>query len=82
MTPFLDPVTKSKVKCVSLEKSKERAAKNDAKAEEEHDTAQDFNFWTDLRNYIKEEHLEYEIGGKFMYKFDKDAYWEAFSKIM
>ena len=69
------------MKCVDLDKqaqATERAKTPEGKEE----PIAEFNFWADLRAYIKDECLDYLVGGKMYYEFDKEVYWEEFQKIL
>ena len=63
ISPFMDPVTKNKIKFVY-----DANGKQDTKA-----TA---NEWVHIHDYIAPDQLESEYGGDFFFKFDIDTYWD------
>ncbi|KAI8148287.1 CRAL-TRIO domain-containing protein [Fennellomyces sp. T-0311] len=69
ISPFIDPVTKAKIKFVYDE---EKRGKDDTKAVS--------NEWVHLKDYVPPNMLEREYGGNFSFTYDIDAYWNALLK--
>ncbi|KAI9310172.1 CRAL-TRIO domain-containing protein [Dichotomocladium elegans] len=66
ISPFMDPVTKAKIKFVIDE---EKRTKEDDKGLK--------NEWVHLRDYISPSMLECEYGGEYNFKYDLETYWSA-----
>ncbi|KAI9282576.1 CRAL-TRIO domain-containing protein [Sporodiniella umbellata] len=64
ISPFMDPVTKNKIKFV-----------HDSK--EESDTKSTSNEWVHIKDYIEPDQLEVDFGGRFNFLFEIGAYWSS-----
>ncbi|KAI9487555.1 MAG: CRAL-TRIO domain-containing protein [Benjaminiella poitrasii] len=65
ISPFMDPVTKNKIKFV-----------HDGNKDEK-DTKQTTNEWVNLGDYIDTDQLECDFGGHFNYTYELEPYWSA-----
>ncbi|KAJ2396532.1 hypothetical protein GGI05_001078 [Coemansia sp. RSA 2603] len=65
IAPFIDPVTKAKVAFVDLHGNRATSADGP---------------WVDINDYIDPEQLLSEVGGKWNYKYQHDAYWAEMEK--
>ncbi|KAF7727985.1 hypothetical protein EC973_006750 [Apophysomyces ossiformis] len=64
ISPFMDPVTKAKIKFAY-----DTDGKNDTKATT--------NEWVYLKDYIPENQLETDFGGSYHFSYDLEKYWTA-----
>ncbi|KAG0172852.1 hypothetical protein DFQ28_009816 [Apophysomyces sp. BC1034] len=64
ISPFMDPVTKAKIKF---------AYDNDGK----NDTKATTNEWVYLKDHIPENQLETDFGGSYNFSYDVEKYWTA-----
>ncbi|KAI8979179.1 CRAL-TRIO domain-containing protein [Mycotypha africana] len=64
ISPFMDPVTKNKIKFVydGQEGKKEKSIGND---------------WVHLKDYIEPDQLESDFGGEYNFEYDLESYWNA-----
>ncbi|KAI9490779.1 CRAL-TRIO domain-containing protein [Zychaea mexicana] len=67
ISPFMDPVTKAKIKFVHDEDKK--GGKEDTKGMS--------NEWVNLKDYVPKDMLECEYGGTYNFSYDVDSYWNA-----
>lgn len=58
----MDPVTKNKIKFVY-------------DSNEEKDTKSTSNEWVHIKDYIEEDQLECDFGGRFNYLYELEPYW-------
>ncbi|KAL1921804.1 uncharacterized protein VTP21DRAFT_10446 [Calcarisporiella thermophila] len=65
ISPFIDPVTRSKIRFVDL-KTQNNVQPNQEKGD-----------WANLLHYIPAEQLEADFGGKLDYEFKFDDYWRT-----
>ncbi|KAI9306925.1 CRAL-TRIO domain-containing protein [Cunninghamella echinulata] len=63
ISPFMDPVTKNKIKFVY-----DAGGKSDTKATT--------NEWVHLKDHISSDQLETDFGGDYHFKFNIDTYWK------
>ncbi|CDH51854.1 cral trio domain-containing protein [Lichtheimia corymbifera JMRC:FSU:9682] len=66
ISPFMDPVTKAKIKFVYDD---EKRSKDDTKGLK--------NEWVHIGDYIPKNMLECEYGGDYNFKYDIESYWSA-----
>ncbi|KAG1136946.1 hypothetical protein G6F37_001747 [Rhizopus arrhizus] len=64
ISPFMDPVTKNKIKFVY-------------DSNEEKDTKSTSNEWVHIKDYIEEDQLECDFGGRFNYLYELEPYWSS-----
>lgn len=64
ISPFMDPVTKNKIKFVH-DGSQEKENKNTS------------NEWVNLEDYIDPGQLECDFGGRFNFSYEIESYWSA-----
>lgn len=60
----MDPVTKNKIKFVY-------------DSNEEKDTKSTSNEWVHIKDYIEEDQLECDFGGRFNYLYELEPYWSS-----
>ncbi|ORX63165.1 CRAL/TRIO domain-containing protein [Hesseltinella vesiculosa] len=68
ISPFMDPVTKNKIKFVYDDSGKQ-------------DTKATTNEWVHIQEHIPKDQLETEYGGDFAFKFDIDTYWDRLLQV-
>lgn len=65
ISPFMDPVTKNKIKFVYDSKDEKDNTKNTS------------NEWVHIQDYIPPDQLECDFGGRYNFTYELEPYWSS-----
>ncbi|EGF79285.1 hypothetical protein BATDEDRAFT_35437 [Batrachochytrium dendrobatidis JAM81] len=83
ITPFMDPVTRSKLHMCNLKAliAQERSGKDASNTAAAGKPTEGTGGWTDIRHYISKDNLVSEYGGEYNFEWNFETYWSALSSL-